>query len=260
MARLPLPLLPLLLLLLLPPTSAFYVPGVAPTDFADQENIEVKAVKMTSAHTQLPFEYYSIQQCEPKDGVRQYSSENLGQIIRGERIVNTPYSVGMNRNLECAVLCRDQKWDARGSAEVAYRVDHEYFVHLIMDNLPCATRFAMPDNPVEVQYEPGYRLGYENGGKFFFNNHLNFVIKYHLDQDLGTFRVVGFLIETQSVDKSGVEFEGDSCKINSQGPQEVNKEGETSLHFTYSVQWEQSEVKWASRWDVYLDMQEPYNA
>ena len=27
----------------------------------------------------------------------------------------------------------------------------------------------MPDNPVEVQYEPGYRLGYENGGKFFFN-------------------------------------------------------------------------------------------
>ena len=96
----------------------------------------------------------------------------------------------------------------------------------------------MPDNPVEVQYEPGYRLGYENGGKFFFNNHLKFVMKYHLDQDLGTFRVVGFLIETQSVDKSGVEFEGDSCKINSQGPQEVNKEGETSLHFTYSVQVE----------------------
>ena len=95
----------------------------------------------------------------------------------------------------------------------------------------------MPDNPVEVQYEPGYRLGYEQmDGKFFFNNHLKFVMKYHLDQDLGTFRVVGFLIETQSVDKSGVEFEGDSCKINSQGPQEVNKEGETSLHFTYSVQ------------------------
>ena len=48
----------------------------------------------------------------------------------------------------------------------------------------------------------------------------------------------------------------DSCKVNSQGPQEVNKDGETNLHFTYSVQWEQSEVKWASRWDVYLDMQD----
>merc|ERR1711971_372350 len=71
------------------------------------------------------------------------------------------------------------------------------------------------------------------------------------------YRVVGFLIETQSVDKAGVQFEdGDTCKINSQGPQEVNKDGETTLHFTYSVQWEQSEVKWASRWDVYLDMQD----
>merc|ERR1719418_229839 len=48
----------------------------------------------------------------------------------------------------------------------------------------------------------------------------------------------------------------EACKMNSQGPQEVNKDGETTLHFTYSVQWEQSEVKWASRWDVYLDMQD----
>ena len=32
------------------------------------------------------------------------------------------------------------RWDAKQSAEVAYRVEHEYFVHLIMDNLPCATR------------------------------------------------------------------------------------------------------------------------
>ena len=33
------------------------------------------------------------------------------------------------------------RWDGKQSAEVAYRVEHEYFVHLIMDNLPCATRY-----------------------------------------------------------------------------------------------------------------------
>jgi len=49
---------------------------------------------------------------------------------------------------------------------------------------------------------------------------------------------------------------GDTCKLKSSGPQEVNPKGETSIHFTYSVQWEQSEVKWASRWDIYLDMQD----
>lgn len=32
---------------------AFYVPGVAPTDYKDGDDVEVKAVKMTSAHTQV---------------------------------------------------------------------------------------------------------------------------------------------------------------------------------------------------------------
>ena len=48
--------------------------------------------------------------------------------------------------------------------------------------------------------------------------------------------------------------EGESCTINPNGPQEVSLTGETSLHFTYSVEWHQSDIKWASRWDVYLEM------
>ena len=29
---------------------------------------------------------------------------------RGERIVNTPYKIGMNKNVECAVLCKNKKY------------------------------------------------------------------------------------------------------------------------------------------------------
>jgi len=236
------------------PASLFYVPGVAPQDFSAKSPIDVRAVKMTSAHTQLPFEYYSLEFCKPKSGVVEYFSENIGQIIRGERIVNTPYVVEMNTNAECKVLCKDKKWDAKASAEAGYRIEHEYFVHLIMDNLPCATRFSMPDTG-EVQYEPGYRLGYHSNGKNFINNHLKFVLKYHLDDEQGSYRVVGFLIETQSVDRSGLEMRGDgSCSVESKGPQEVTQGGETELHFSYQVVWERSQVKWASRWDVYLEM------
>ena len=47
--------------------QGFYVPGVAPQDFAKGDPIEVTALKMTSAHTQLPFEYYSLELCKPKD-------------------------------------------------------------------------------------------------------------------------------------------------------------------------------------------------
>jgi len=243
------------LLLLFPPSShQFYVPGVAPQDFTEGQAIDVKAIKMTSAHTQLPYEYYSLDLCRPKDGVVEYYSQNLGQIIRGERIVNTPYTVEMGRNVECRVLCDNQKWSSKSSKEVGYRVEHEYFVHLIMDNLPCATRFSLPESS-DVQYEPGYRLGYTSNGKNYINNHLKFVLKYHKDELTNTYRVVGFLIETASVDKSGLDIKQDgSCAVASNGPQEVSQDGETQLHFTYQVEWQRSDIKWASRWDVYLEM------
>jgi len=234
-------------------TNGFYVPGVAPSDFDKGDPIEVTALKMTSAHTQLPYEYYSLDMCKPKD-MLVYKSQNLGEILRGDRIVNTPYEVKMAEGVECAVLCKDKVWDAKESKEVSYRVEHEYFVHLMMDNLPCATRFEMPDTR-EIQYEPGYRLGYSKDGKNFINNHLKLDLKYHRDEN-NKYRVVGFVVETASVDKSGLEIDGGKCKMTGagSGPQEVSSNGETKLHFTYQVSWEPSPVKWASRWDVYLEM------
>jgi len=54
------------------------VPGVAPVEFANGSRIEVKAVKLTSTITQLPYEYYSLPFCAPKKGALEYKSENLG--------------------------------------------------------------------------------------------------------------------------------------------------------------------------------------
>lgn len=56
----------------------FYVPGVAPVEFKKGESIEVRAVKMTSTLTQLPYEYYSLPFCHPKTSIV-YKSENLGK-------------------------------------------------------------------------------------------------------------------------------------------------------------------------------------
>lgn len=112
----------------------FYVPGVAPVEFRKGQKIDVKAVKMTSTHTQLPYEYYSLQFCLPKNGTLVYKSENLGEVLRGDRIVNTPYEVRMAENVRCKLLCnskdRPLNWDREQSEKVAERIRHEYFVHL----------------------------------------------------------------------------------------------------------------------------------
>lgn len=110
------------------------MPGIAPVEFKLKQQIEVKAVKMTSIHTQLPYEYYSLPFCVPKNGSIHYKSENLGEVLRGDRIVNTPYDVRMAENTPCTLLCHDQNnpmnWSPYDSERVIDRIQHEYFVHL----------------------------------------------------------------------------------------------------------------------------------
>ena len=71
--------------------GAFYVPGVAPVEFEKDALVEVRAIKLTSVKTQLPYEYYSLPFCKPTE--IKYKSENLGEVLRGDRIVNTPIKV-----------------------------------------------------------------------------------------------------------------------------------------------------------------------
>ena len=47
--------------------------------------------KLSSAKTQLPYEYYSLPYCRPARIIS--SAENLGEVLRGDRIVNSKYQV-----------------------------------------------------------------------------------------------------------------------------------------------------------------------
>lgn len=249
----------LLACILIKLANGFYVPGVAPVEFTKGQKIDVKAVKMTSSRTQLPYEYYSLQFCLPKNGTLIYKSENLGEVLRGDRIVNTPYEVRMAEDINCKLLCnnRDQplNWNREQSAKVAERIEHEYFVHLLVDNLPVATRIMNPDT-MELHFEHGYRLGQMDGSNVYINNHLKFILSYH-KHTKDKYRVVGFEVETLSVHHKEIKFEGEICNFpDNPRPQQVNRNSKTQLYFTYSVEWRESDVSWASRWDIYLGMNE----
>ncbi|CAB4055878.1 TM9SF2_4 [Lepeophtheirus salmonis] len=239
----------------------FYVPGVAPTDFTVGEEIEVRAIKMTSTHTQLPYDYYSLAFCRPQNGLLEYKSQNLGEILRGDRIVKTPYNIKMKTNVPCASLCQPLDWDAKASSEVNYRIQEEYFVHLIIDNLPIATQFSLATEK-EPQYEPGYRLGFMYNGQSYINNHLKFILSYHMNEAIldsegkQTYRVVGFRVETSSLNAESVKLgENGVCEIKTDSKQmEIVKDKANKVIFTYSVVWEESNIRWASRWDIYLNM------
>ena len=80
-----------LLACLLSSARAFYLPGVAPQDYKMSEELQMKVNKLSSVKTQLPYEYYTLPYCKPDKVV--HSVENLGEVIRGDRIENSVYSV-----------------------------------------------------------------------------------------------------------------------------------------------------------------------
>ncbi|XP_052776751.1 transmembrane 9 superfamily member 4-like [Mya arenaria] len=239
----------------------FYIPGVAPNDFNKGDPVDVKGVKLTSIKTQLPMEFYRAPFCEPVGGA-EFKPENLGEVLRGDRIVTTAYNIKALQNEPCSLLCKEQpskKLSVKESKILVDLIKNDYYVHLLVDNLPCATKFQMLDSKAD-QYEHGYRLGFEKDGKFYLNNHLSIDLMYHQDEVANTYRVVGFEVQPVSRAISNIDIKDANCAVKADiaqktpDPMQIEPKDGQEVMFTYEVTWHKSDLKWASRWDTYLTM------
>ena len=136
---------------------AFYLPGVAPKEYAEGSRVEIKVHKLSSPKTHLPYDYYSLPFCQPAELVR--PAENLGEVLSGAIIQNSAYEVYMGKS-EFRVACRSVLSKA-AKVKIAQKVRQDYRVHMIMDNLPAATKMIaeMPDGTKKDMYDRGFRLG-----------------------------------------------------------------------------------------------------
>ena len=90
-----------------------------------------------------------------------------------------------------------------------HRIEEDYRVHWVMDNLPSATKYVDETNPVKpvTIYDLGFPLGFRGSsdipgtreGLSYLNNHLLLTIKYHKDDSFDGSRIVGFEVEPSSV-------------------------------------------------------------
>ncbi|XP_014229117.1 transmembrane 9 superfamily member 4-like [Trichogramma pretiosum] len=240
------------LVLLFIEVQSFHVPGVAAVGIKKGQKIDVKAVKMTSTHTQLPYEYYSLPFCSPENGTTCYELENLRDFFSNEEIVNTPYEVAMAQNVSCNILCHKpaepMTWKENDSSLVIERIQHAYIIHLLIDNLPAATE---KENTIVY---PGYYLGgIDEKNRVYINNYLKLKLAYYKHGE-NEFKVVGFGVEALSVDYKQVSHDGSICKIPPQAsPQYINPK-DTKIQFFYSVEWEESDISWASESKVHFEL------
>mmetsp|Transcript_135274 Transcript_135274/g.201175 ORF Transcript_135274/g.201175 Transcript_135274/m.201175 type:complete len:626 (+) Transcript_135274:22-1899(+) len=238
---------------------AFYLPGVAPKEYVDGELVPLKVNKLVSAKTQLPYPYYSLPFCQP-DTVKDMA-ENLGEILMGDKIENSPYILEAGIPAPCKVLCTVPKLGADEMKLFEKRIKQNYRVNWILDNLPAATRKTLIDFNGEKSYtyETGFPLGTVEGDVAYLNNHVSMKILYHTAPDFVGRRIVGFEVEPQSIkhsdfDKSNPAATPDTCFRPLQWQVVSEENAGDDIVFTYSVEWEYHNVKWSSRWDIYLQM------
>jgi len=204
--------------------EAFYLPGVAPTDYQPGKTLNAKVEALTSVRTQLPYEYYVLPFCNQGVDLNTQEALNLGEVLRGSRIYDTPYEFTLQKEEKCKVLCR-KKYDQTDIQAFALMIEEEYRSHFLLDNLPIAMSvFHENDDGTTVKaYETGYPLGFVNTpvdedgeeipkeqhtepAKIFLFNHLRFTILYHEDAKRKPpgIRIVGFEVEPFSVKHSYV--------------------------------------------------------
>ena len=73
--------------------AGFYLPGVAEKEYTAKEPPKLKVNKLTSTNTQLPFKFYYLPFCSPPNKELHDAPENLGEVIRGDKIEDAVYEV-----------------------------------------------------------------------------------------------------------------------------------------------------------------------
>jgi transmembrane 9 superfamily member 2/4 len=248
--------------------NAFYVPGVHPETFNEGQSVPLKVNSLTSTHTQVPRDYYRLPFCTPVEGVHM-ASENLGEFLTGNKIQNSPYQVHMLTELFCEKLCQ-KKLNKDEFNRLKLHIKFGYFNNWIIDNLPSAAIGMDIKGKEKKRYAGGFPIGFIDitTKKTYIYNHVNIHVDYH-KFDNG-YRVVGFAVEPLSVkhqfegsfiwdgSRDGLDKKLKTCPNDSKHLQrdDIKEHQEVvpdaTILYTYDVLWEESDVEWSSRWDVYL--------
>lgn len=245
---------------------------------------------MTSPKTLLPVDYYKLPFCQPENGPKM-DNENLGEFLAGDRIETSPYRLQMKKDMFCEQLCVSNvgRGEQRGVSpnKVVRAIRKNYHNNWITDNLSAASKVE-DDTTITTRYWQGFPVGFvaSDTKKAYIHNHVNIELMYHaVETEVDKYRIVRFTVEPFSI-KHDFEPSDDDDDNSEEGTFTVakinnpiascNPKSKKKVHtdynmvtadgrepqlasgkvlFTYDVSWiENKELHWASRWDIYLSM------
>lgn len=238
-------------------------------------------IKLDSVKTLLPFKFYELPFCKPEGGVKDMI-DNLGEILVGDRIENSPFLIDALVNAPCKKLCV-QDHSAKDMEKFRSFIADDYRAHWMVDGLPAAYETAKvlvdkkgKETPIYTEGFPIGRLHRQNFKKgkdptkeelanadADLHNHFTLKLSFNADSDedaaSGPVRIVQFEVIPRSIRYDDSDMIGDSipkkCTEKGSAPLTISGRGQASgakVLYTYSVEWVRSEVRWSTRWDIFL--------
>ena len=278
------------------------ISGWSIKSYSDGDAVPLFVNKVYSDNTQLQYAFAELPfvcppSGRPRPGTGLISGANvalnLGEVLRGDRIVVSDYELEMGRDDEAHYLC-SQKVDRAGLRRAIEVVKRGYVAEWIVDNLPGATSFVTVDKSRKY-YAAGFKMGYEEPSmttgppRYFLNNHVTLVVRYHRapgrDGQQGRKVIVGFEVYPKSIEAENRDQSGLPADLHgvhngleltmarnvtnttltrdsdtSYSPTEYDDGAEDAtltIPYTYSVYFrEEEKIEWGNRWDLYFVNQE----
>jgi transmembrane 9 superfamily protein 2/4 len=277
------------------------ISGWSIKSWRDGDSIPLFVNKVYSDNTQIQYAFSELPFVCPPSGRQRHGTGlisgsnvalNLGEVLRGDRIMVSDYELEMGKDDEAHYLC-SQTVDRAGLKKAVEVVKNGYVAEWIVDNLPGATSFVTVDKSRKY-YASGFKMGYEDFSpttgrpRYFINNHVTLVVRYHAapgkDGQQGKKVIVGFEVYAKSIEASNRDSDGlppDPHDVrngmeltmahgsNSSLPRDLDSsyqpeefdEGDEdatlTIPYTYSVYFRKDEtLEWANRWDLYFINQE----
>jgi len=273
-------------------TQAFYLPGLAPVNYCKEEEAKTKTCRsmipvfvnrLDSVESVLPYEYNHFDFCSVDQD--QPPSENLGQVIFGERIHSSPYNFTFKQDVKCQTVCK-KTYDP-SKKEDKERVDFlkkgmflNYQQHWIVDNMPvtwcydaeggdkyCATGFPIGCYVTQKGVAKDTCVinpGFKQPDTYYVFNHVELTITYHTPKNKVEWgdkylpESTGRIVKVNVDPKSYKTVEACSAKKDFDEPMAISGSKDSKekvvIPYTFSVKWgEDQNVKWSSRWDYILD-------
>uniref|UniRef100_A0AAQ5WW22 Transmembrane 9 superfamily member n=1 Tax=Amphiprion ocellaris TaxID=80972 RepID=A0AAQ5WW22_AMPOC len=199
--------------------SAFYLPGLAPVSFCEdgkggedcQTVIQLFVNRLDSVESVLPYEYDVFDFC--KDAKEMRPSENLGQVLFGERIESSPYKFNFKQDIKCKAVCTKNYHKGNQEETAEFNKKNTFYVFNHVD--------------IKITYHSGTTEGWRGA------------------------RLVAATMEPKSIKQ--VDEKTLNCETGNPMEIPGEFDNDMSVVYTYSVQFtEDNSIKWASRWDYIL--------